>query len=98
MDYKELISSMPVVLVEYFATWCPHCRRMMPVVEEIRELTAGTAAVAQLDVDLNAGLCGAEGIDGLPTFVLYSAGREVWRHAGEIDGNCLLRKIQSFTS
>ena len=36
MDYKELISANKVVLVEFFATWCPHCRKMMPVVEQVK--------------------------------------------------------------
>ena len=39
-DYKELTNSMKTVLVEFYADWCGHCRRMMPVVEEIKELTA----------------------------------------------------------
>ena len=52
-DYKELTNSMKTVLVEFYADWCGHCRRMMPVVEEIKELTAGRASIIQLDIDEN---------------------------------------------
>ena len=36
MNYNEIINSNKVVLVEFFASWCPHCQRMMPVVEEVK--------------------------------------------------------------
>ncbi|WP_356806624.1 thioredoxin family protein, partial [Paramuribaculum intestinale] len=26
MEYSQLISSAPVVMVEFYATWCPHCK------------------------------------------------------------------------
>ena len=36
-DYTDIINSSALVMVEFYATWCPHCRRMEPVVEQIRE-------------------------------------------------------------
>lgn len=51
MDYNNLTGSKGVVLVEFFATWCPHCRHMSPIVEQIKELLAGKAEVVQLDID-----------------------------------------------
>ena len=32
---KELKDDKGVVLVEFYASWCPHCKRMMPVVEDV---------------------------------------------------------------
>ena len=48
MTYDELIAGAPVVLVEFYATWCPHCRHMMPVVEQVKELVAGKAEIYQI--------------------------------------------------
>lgn len=45
MDYNEVINSEPVVLVEFYASWCPHCQRMMPVVEQVKELLQGRVKV-----------------------------------------------------
>ena len=92
-DYKELTNSMKTVLVEFYADWCGHCRRMMPVVEEIKELTAGRASIIQLNVDDNTELTDREQVTGTPTFILYN-GKETWRYSGEIDGNVLLKKIE----
>ena len=46
-----MINSNPVVLVEFYASWCPHCKRMMPVVEQVKELLlqAGMEFVAAYD-------------------------------------------------
>ncbi|MBD5345220.1 MAG: thioredoxin family protein [Bacteroides sp.] len=96
MDYTDAIKSTPVVLVEFFATWCGHCRAMTPVVEQIKELLAGQVDVYQLDIDQNSHLADVERITGTPTFIIYRDGKAVWRESGEMDGQFLLDKIQSF--
>ena len=96
MTYDEAIKQTPVVLVEFFASWCPHCKKMMPVVDQVKELLDGSAAVIQLDIDENKELAQQEEVEGIPTFIIYSNGEEQWRHSGEIDGNALLAKIQSY--
>lgn len=96
--YNDLIKSSRVVLIEFYATWCPHCQRMMPVVAQLRELTDGMAQIYQLDVDSDSEAAEAENVSSTPTFILYQDGKQVWRHSGEIDGNILLQKIQQFAS
>lgn len=95
MNYSELIKSSKTVLVEFYASWCPHCQRMMPVVAEVKELLEGQADVYQFDIDENNSLADSQGVSTIPTFILYSNGKEVWRHSGEIDGQALLSKIRA---
>ncbi|MCM1293500.1 MAG: thioredoxin family protein [Bacteroides sp.] len=95
MDYSDIISSSKVVLVEFYATWCPHCQRMMPVVEQLKELLEGQVDVYQLDIDKNDAIAEEEDVQSTPTFILYRNGREVWRQAGEMDGQLLLSRIES---
>lgn len=95
MTYNDLITSSKTVLIEFYATWCPHCQKMMPVVEQIRELVGDSAKIYQLDVDKDSELADEQEVTGTPTFILYSDGREVWRYSGEIDGNVLLQKIEN---
>ena len=95
-DYKSLITGAPTVLVEFYASWCPHCQRMMPVVEDIRELLGDTVPIFQFDIDESRDMADEAGVESIPTFIIYRAGNAVWRHSGEIDGNTLLQKIQQF--
>lgn len=96
MKYSEIINSEPVVLVEFFATWCPHCQRMMPVVEQIKMLLDGRVPVYQFDIDENESTAGKAGVESVPTFIIYKDGEPVWRHSGEIDGDMLLNKVESY--
>lgn len=96
MNYTEAIKSTPVVLVEFFATWCPHCQRMAPVIEKIKEQLSGKVDVYQFDIDKNSELADNEKVDTIPTLIIYRNGQQVWRESGEMDGQALLDKIQSF--
>lgn len=97
-DYESLVGSAPTVLVEFYASWCPHCRRMMPVVADIRELIGQTVPIYQLDIDQNQEAAEAAGAESVPTFIIYRDGKAVWRHSGEMEGNDLLQKIQQFAA
>ena len=94
MTYDEMIKSCKTVLVEFYATWCPHCQKMMPVVEQIRELLAGQVEIYQLDIDQNQDTADHVGVSSIPTFLLYKDGTIVWRHTGEMEAGALLGKIR----
>lgn len=95
MTYDQMTRSAENVLVEFYATWCPHCKAMQPVVEQLGEMLEGTVKIIQLDVDINEDASDAEHITGTPTFILYKDGHEVWRQSGEMSGEVLLHKISS---
>lgn len=95
-DLKELLNSKGVVLVEMFASWCPHCQRMMPVVAEVKEKLGDRAKVYQFDIDKYQALADQLGVEGVPTFIIYKDDQEVWRGSGEMPGSELLSKVESF--
>ena len=39
---QEKLANGDWVMAEFYATWCPHCQRMKPVVEEFKKLMEGT--------------------------------------------------------
>lgn len=96
MTYDQEIRSSKVVLMEFYATWCPHCQRMMPVVAKVKEQLDGRAAVCQLDIDKNKEAADAAEVHSIPTFLIYVDGKAEWRHTGEIGEEALLSKVESF--
>lgn len=96
MNYEDIIKSDKPILVEFFATWCPHCHRMAPILEQVAELLDGRAPVYQLDIDKNQEIADDQNVQSVPTFIVYKNGTEQWRHSGEIDGNDLLAKIEQY--
>lgn len=95
MNYTEEINSAQFVLVEFYATWCPHCRKMMPIIDDIKTLLSENLKVLQFDIDKNEDLADRMNVQSLPTFLLYSDGEEVMRETGEMPAEVLLQKIQA---
>lgn len=96
MDYQQTINSSAIVLVEFYASWCSHCKNMMPVVAEVKKKIAGTAEVFQFDIDENEKLADDEKVQSIPTFILYKNGKEVWRHSGEMTEEQLISQVKIF--
>ena len=48
---QEKLANGDWVMAEFYATWCPHCQRMKPVVEEFKKLMEGTLEVVLVDID-----------------------------------------------
>lgn len=92
-NLKDLMNSKGVVLVEFFATWCPHCQRMMPIVADVKKKLEGKAQVVQLDIDKNQSLADELGVEGVPTFILYKDDVEVDRTSGEMPEEALLEFV-----
>ena len=93
---RQLMEDHGTILVEFYATWCPHCRRMMPIVDDVKALLDGRANVYQFDIDKYGDLAEKLGVSSVPTFIVYRDGEEQWRTSGEIDGNTLYTKVDEF--
>ena len=63
-QFKQLIREEKPVLVDFWAPWCSYCRRIGP-------------AVGKINIDEEPRLAGAEGIEDIPTLVLYRNGKAV---------------------
>ena len=64
-DRAVLQARLPV-LVDFWAGWCPPCKWLDPVVEEIAAEQAGRLLVAKVDADENPGLVRRYGTLSLP--------------------------------
>jgi protein disulfide-isomerase A6 len=57
-------------LVEFYAPWCGHCKRLAPDYEKLAAAYAGDAAslvIAKVDCDAHKDVCGRYGVTGFPT-------------------------------
>lgn len=93
---NELKNDHGVALVEFYASWCPHCQRMMPIVADIKALLQGRANVYQFDIDENNEFATELEVNSIPTFIIFKNGEEMWRASGEMDGNALESKVESY--
>lgn len=96
VNFSELINGETPVLVDFTATWCGPCKAMAPVLEGVKKNIGETASIVKIDIDRNQQFASSMGITGVPTFVLFQKGKEVWRHVGMIGGSQLETILKRF--
>jgi thioredoxin len=84
-EYKKMITAANLVFVDYGAVWCPPCRKMAPVIEGLEKKFGSSVKVIRIDATSQASLMEAHKVEGIPTFILYKNGTEVWRGNGVIE-------------
>lgn len=78
-QFREMIQGDKPVLVDFWAPWCGYCRRIAPVYEKIAEEYGDRLAVAKVNIDEEPQLTEAQGVEVIPTLVLYKNGQAVQR-------------------
>ncbi|WP_299824005.1 thioredoxin [uncultured Pontibacter sp.] len=96
-SFKELISSpgMPV-LVDFYADWCGPCKAMSPVIQQLANQYNGKIKVIKVNVDNNQSAAAQFKVQGVPTFILFNKGQQVWRQSGAIPAQQLTQVIQQY--
>lgn len=79
-QYVGYTSQKGLVLIDFGAVWCPPCKKMEPVIAEVKK--KGGVTVQYVDGGANAELMNQYNIEAMPTFILYKNGKEVWRKQG----------------
>ncbi|KAF7301708.1 Protein disulfide isomerase [Mycena indigotica] len=74
--FLPIVEKEPLILVEFFAPWCGHCKALAPQYEEAASILKGrNIKIAKVDCVDEADLCQANGIQGYPTLRVYRYGQ-----------------------
>jgi thioredoxin 1 len=82
-----------VVLVDFWASWCMPCKMMIPVLNDLSEMTKGQAVIAKLNVEQFQPMAMKFNIRSIPAMVLFKDGKEVDRFVGVKTKSFLLKQI-----
>jgi protein disulfide-isomerase-like protein len=64
------------VLVEFYAPWCGHCKRLMPVWEQLGVTFKDTPTVRIAKMDATANEHAAIDLSGFPTIMMWPSGAD----------------------
>lgn len=81
-SFKEIIATNTPVLIDFFATWCGPCQTMMPVLEKLKDELGDSVKILKIDVDKNKVLATQMNVRGVPAFMIYKNGKQIWKGSG----------------
>ncbi|XP_045215771.2 protein disulfide-isomerase A3-like [Mercenaria mercenaria] len=90
-DFSSKIVDHDVILVEFFAPWCGHCKRLAPEYEKAAtslKKNDPPVSLAKVDCTANTEVCGKYGVSGYPTLKIFKNGEMAEDYNGprEADG------------
>jgi len=72
------------VLVQFDAVWCAFCRKLQPLLDELRETKMGKIEVYKVDADHEGDLMRSYEVGTLPTLIMFYDGRIIGRSDGSL--------------
>jgi thioredoxin 1 len=81
------------VIIDFYATWCPPCRQLSPLVDEIAKEYSGKIVVYKVDTDQEKILSQRLGITGLPTLLFIPMKGEPQASMGYIPKTTIINTI-----
>jgi thioredoxin 1 len=75
---EEVIEATEPILVDFWASWCPPCRAMNPVIESL----AKDFKVCKVNVDNNQELAVHYKISSIPALLIFKSGQVMAQHVG----------------
>ncbi|AGL61950.1 putative thioredoxin [Candidatus Saccharimonas aalborgensis] len=97
----KVLKSKKIVLVDFWATWCPPCRVMAPILEDVAKKMDDVLDVIKIDVEAsadNSQLASKYGVRGIPNMQVFKGGKVVKELVGARPANVLESELKSVTS
>lgn len=92
--FNSFITSKPLVLVQFYASWCGHCQKLAPVYELAAKTLAGEVDLAKVDCTLNRPLCEKYEVKGFPTLILFRKDRSFELYEGEREADAIVTYLK----
>ncbi|GAB4488044.1 MAG: thioredoxin [Anaerolineales bacterium] len=90
---SEVLDSSLPVLVDFTAAWCGPCKMIAPIIAQLHVEWQGQVKVVQCDADQNPAVLMKYGILGIPTIMLFKAGKVAERVTGYLPKDKLVGKM-----
>ncbi|WP_273585077.1 thioredoxin family protein [Columbia Basin potato purple top phytoplasma] len=81
IDLDFIINQNKTILIDFFASWCGPCQKLMPILEVFSKENPNIKLI-KLDGDLYPDYMNQYNIKSFPTLILFRDGKEIKRKIG----------------
>ena len=74
---NDVLHADKPVLVDFWAQWCPYCRRIAPAFDKVGKQYADTLIAGKINYDEEPQLIQRFGIDTIPTLMFFKSGEVI---------------------
>ena len=95
-NFESTLQDHSLVLVDFWATWCPPCQKLGPIIDELANDYAGRIMIGKLDVDKNPGVTTKYGIKSIPALLVFKEGKLLEQIMGANTKAALQQKLDTY--
>ena len=88
-NFYEVISREEMVVVDFYANWCPPCQRLAPIFAQVAKELEGSITFGKVNIDEAPKVVNEYMVKSIPMVVIFKEGKEVKRQVGFCDANSL---------
>ncbi|MDR1761597.1 MAG: thioredoxin family protein [Bacteroidales bacterium] len=81
-------------MVDFYAPWCGPCRKMLPMVQDLKKNNPSKFTLLTIDFDQNRLLAQEKNITSVPYLMVFKDGKKIWEKSGEATQEELMKVLR----